>query len=203
MALQEKFSQAQLIGATGFQHPEGVCLGLVAQWLISIKNNDEKQFWKDLKGSLKETPDTPLLGCGYARKAIEFQGEYIVQPSKNLSTGQFTRDQLKGAGHKFDNAVADAISAFSAEGLNAITTRVLNNDCRYFILGIRGDGGHAIGIHREYKLLGKSTVVKIFDPNLGQYLCDGDVNIRKDLAAIGARYGNHFDVSYLLEGYGG
>lgn len=204
MSLQRSFSQNQLIGATGFQYPAGVCLGLVVQWLISISKtlSDESTFWSDLDGSLANAPSTPLLGKGYARKAIEFQGEYNNHFIEYLSTGQYTRGQLSEAGLSLKDGHSGAQSAFSGTPLDKIVQTVLNSDCRYFILGLRGTlGGHAIGIYRSYSLVGKSTSVQIFDPNIGKYSCSGETALRTDLGAVSTYYNGELHAAYTLEGY--
>lgn len=200
MSLQVEFNQNLLIQTTGSQHPEGVCLGLVVQWLSSISKNKEDAFWKDLKDSLTDAPDVPFLGRGYARKAIEFQGEYIKDISKNASTGEYARKELLKADLKFDNAISGT-SAFSEKEMNRISNRILTNDCRYLVLGIRGNGGHAIGVYRTYSLIGKSTKVKIFDPNYGKYVFDGADAIKKGLIDISIRYQGELHRTFILEGY--
>jgi hypothetical protein len=200
MSLQLEFEQSQLIQATGSRYPEGVCLGLVVQWLSSISENKEKTFWEDLNGSLADTPDVPLLGRGYARKAIEFQGAYINDLPPNASTGEFAKSELLKADLRFDNAISGG-NAFSEDELNRIAARVLTNDCRYFVFGIRGNGGHAIGIYRTYSLIGKSTKVQIFDPNIGKYACDGSDEIKTDLVNIGNQYNGGLHQTFILEGY--
>ena len=201
MAKQRDFAQIDLIGATGNQYNSGICLGLVVQWLISINKtiSQESQFWSDLDGSLAKTENVPLLGKGYARKAIEFQGEYRMQLNGDPTIGQYARTQLSAEGLQLGNATTGG-NAFAA--VNAIATRVLTNDYRYFILVVRGTAGaHAIGLHRDYSLTGKSSSVQVFDPNFGKYTCAGSVSLEGDLAAIGALYNGGLHASYSLEAY--
>ena|SRR6218665_202701 len=204
MAQQKIFSQSDLIKAAGNQEPQGICMGLVVQWLISISKtvSDENRFWSDLQGSLAKAENVPLLGLGYARQAIEFQKEYGKIPLENLSAGEYALGQMKAAGLTFDNAIHDAESAFEDAPADKIVTRVLTNDTRYFILTIEGTlGAHAIGVYRNYSLVGKSSTVHIFDPNIGKFTCEDHEEIFADLDTIDDFYDGELNNSYVLEGF--
>lgn len=202
MALKINFNQTELIDNTGNQISIGICLGLVTQWLISISKGilgDENAFWKDLNSSLETTDNVPLLGVGYARKAIEFQSEYVINISPDPSIGEFTRTKLEESSLKFEFAFYRYNNMFVNGALETVIDSITDsNRPRYFILGIIGTGGaHAIGIYR--RLL--NSEISIFDPNIGKYVASTRDEIKQDLIDIGNHYGNGLHEKYLLEGY--
>lgn len=204
MALEISFSQGDLINSTGRQYPEGVCLGLVVQWLIAQKKliSDESKFWTDLTGSLAKAENVPLLGIGYARNAIEFQGEYRESFIGGRTTGPYAQARLNAGGLAYKAEIHASSGAFTPRNPDDIANMCLENENRYFVLCIYGGGGHAIGIHRDFALVGKSSAVQIFDPNIGKFSCNGRTELLRDLATIGRFYGNGLNASYILEAFG-
>jgi hypothetical protein len=195
MELVHEFNQGNLTESTGEQFPLGVCRGLVVQWLISIKDNNQKVYWKDLYGSLSGNPDTPLLGIGYARKAIEHQEQYMFD--EDYSQKELNENSLTWSEDKKYN-----IGIFTPNGTDFFADTVLNADLRYFILSIIGTKfRHAIGVHRTYSVLGKSKSVQIFDPNLGEYSCEGREDIINCLGTIGNIYNGDFNTEFILRLY--
>lgn len=204
--IEKTFEQKDLISSTGKQINEGICLGLVCQWLIAISkgvSGDESQFWNDVYGSLASTPNVPLLGIGYARKAIEFQEQYVTNLTLNPGTGYYAQGEMKKAGLSLSSAKYDSsVGAFRIFSKNLIASRVLSENGRYNILGIRGTAGaHAIGIYRLYSAIGKSDKVRIFEPNIGLYTCQGVEDIESVLDTIDVFYGTALHDKYLVETY--
>lgn len=181
-----KFSQSDLIQSAGEQQPEGVCQGLVIQWLIAVHKDKQAQFWKDLNGSLKDAPNVPFLGVGYARQAIEFQVEYA---DYEKGYPMYSIKQMNNAGLSIAQEIRRPYGAFTPQGLGEIVGKILESDGRYFHLSIfNKDVGHAIGAHRKYSLIGKGVDTQVFDPNIGEYSCNSEGDLRDCLVAIGNHY---------------
>lgn len=207
MPTREKtFKQIDLIGSTGRQINEGICLGLVCQWLMAISKGvvgDENQFWGDVNGSLAKTPNVPLLGIGYARKAIEFQKQYMSNVTSSPSTGNHAQGEMNKAGLSLSSTQCNiSAGAFVNITKNLIARLILSESGRYNILVIGGKGGrHAIGIYRINSAIGKGIAARIFDPNIGLYSCHGTTDIECMLDAIGKYYENGLHDAYLVETY--
>ncbi|MCE2570706.1 YopT-type cysteine protease domain-containing protein [Motilimonas eburnea] len=202
MKIEYPFSQSQLIDATGFQYPEGVCQGLVVQWLISIKKNDNKQYWKDLNGSLESAPNVPLLGKGYARQAIEHQGDYAynfrAQQSDVYSLIMLKEDKLTL--NQAETITNPHQGAFTPIGKTAISDSVLDASGRYSLLTIASaEAAHAIGIHRTYALFGKGSEVQLFDPNVGEYHCNGKDEVQQCLSQLATFYRGGLNSYFKLQ----
>ena len=204
MHLINPFRQENLIQNTGGTNPQGMCLGLVVQWLISIHNkgyfSDEDRFWNDMAASLATTPNVPLLGVGYARAAIEFQTEYVMSLTAGgiFTTGVYAKGQMSVGGLRFDSA-KQILDRLNISG--TIANYVLTNKGRYFIFGLASDASlHAIGLHRTFALgWGKSNSVAVFDPNFGKYACDGEQDIQGCLNTVLGNYPAY--QCFLVEAY--
>lgn len=196
MILVNPFNQGELIQKIGNTNPKGVCLGLVTQWLISINRGvtgDEKTFWRDMAASLATTPNSPLLGVGYARAAIEYQTAYVMSNTAEgvFATGDYTKEQL--AAGKLSFSSAKQILVRNASTFSTITNYVLQEKGRYSILILADNKtSHAVGLYRTYAVIGKSDSVAVFDPNIGKYDCSGATDIQNCLENLPYRNYTYF-----------
>lgn len=186
----------------------GVCRALVITWLRDKKEN--RDFW-----SGRGTESEPLLAAiKKLEDAINLQEEY-----SNAAISRFIPDaatlgelQKSDLSYREEDTICSHLEGFAKrlpdDEPKRIATQVLTASSRFFILSIQGkSGSHSIGIHRPYSLVGKSSDVYLFDPNIGEFKVNGESNLRSlllELDAIGyTTFGIDLNESYILWSYYG
>jgi hypothetical protein len=202
MNKKNNFQQADLIKSIGNQNPSGVCLGLTIQWLIAISkgvSGDENKFWSDLEKSKADNENTPLLGTGYAKQAIEFQTNYTIE-NDGAGISSYGRNILKENDLSINNAVSK--KNYGGTSSRDIAKKVLEQDARYYILLIRGDeGSHAIGLYRKYSMVGKSKDISLFDSNQGKWTATGKNDVIATIDEVIALYVNGSNLTFAIESF--
>lgn len=159
----------------------GVCRALVIMWLKAKKGNSN--FWKN-KGTISE----PLLNeLQRLQSAVNLQEEYAAACKSRYIPDTATLNELRDVDLEY---YLDDVSASVQEGFVQTTpndeplkiaNHILSSKSRFYILSISGsDGGHSIGIHRPYSLIGKSNSIYLFDPNIGEF----QVNTAEDVKTL-------------------
>lgn len=201
----EEYDQAQAAIHEHLDIGNGICRALVINWLIAKKENTN--FWTDNRGTIAQ----PLLAdANRIQSAINLQQEYA-----NAFDGRYVPDQTTSntlSQHSITYQQSD-ITASAQEGFaqtqlsnepQKIANQVLSAKSRFFILSLEGEaGGHSIGIHRPYALIGKSSEASLFEPNFGEFKVSGVNNLANLLTAIN-KYGYpNFDLNqkYILWSY--
>ncbi|MEZ4868034.1 MAG: YopT-type cysteine protease domain-containing protein [Caldilineaceae bacterium] len=184
----------------------GVCRALVIEWLRAKKDNND--FWQG-KGTVSE----PLLAAvNKLKDAVDLQAEYSRVIESRFLPDPATMSELEKSGLKYDqdDVTASVQEGFAMELPNdeprKIAEKVLSAVSRFFILSVKGSSGaHSIGIHRPYKLIGKSSDVYLFDPNIGEFKVSGEQNLRMLLQKINSigydNSGIDLNKSYILWSY--
>jgi hypothetical protein len=174
----------------------------VATWLLSKKADEallsgsSTSFWDPWA----EQEGTSLLGARKeAKQALDHQRSYRLDGDDHtvqaLNTGGLTHasgDQVESQGRVTGNQ-------------NTIKNHILTQTSRFFILGLRRDGGgHSVGFMREWKFIGKSTTTYFFDPNFGEVIMFDARGLLATLTAIddGTLYKNRYMKKHILHPFG-
>ena len=175
----------------------GQCFGLVVTWL-RCKKADEKvlssgmSFW----APWAESESTSLLGASKkSSEALKHQRTSILK-SESETVSEIEKDGLTlSVDHKIEKTCA-----VSMGWLDLLNT-ILTESPRFFILGLKRDGGgHAVGFMRQWALIGKSTTTYFFDPNFGEVQANNRAGLEVILKAIddGTLYKNKYRVKHTL-----
>jgi hypothetical protein len=151
----QKSKQSVHAKATGIQIDEGVCMGLVAEWLLAKKKGTD--YWS----GIQREPTTPLLG------------EYrMVEAARELQAAGdwesvYTCLSVSGVKHTDD---LDYPQHGVREVANTIAAKVLTETECYFVLSWIGPvKRHATGFYRPWQLIGNSEIAYFYDPNYGEF----------------------------------
>jgi hypothetical protein len=192
-----EFEQGKLIHMYTRDRWRGVCHGHTVNWLIARYDGND-YVGSSHFGERKES--TPILAESKTAKlgsiSQEFEsGKWREHLDSKLRSKSMALALAKKQACKFMGLGGKAKS---------IADGVLTDSSRYFYLYIKGDAGaHAIGIHRPWILLGKSSTSRLFDPNLGEFVLKNSSGLQAALKAIESHYRNELDKSFELFPYTG
>lgn len=190
-----EFGQGTLIKMFTHKNYRGVCHGHVVNWLIA--RYDGNDYVGDSEfGERKET--TGLLS--EHRTATVGNTSHELGGTSWDSQEEHLKQSLRTKGMTYAHGQAQSCD-FLGPGSKKVTiaSGVLTDTARYFYLGITGSkGGHAIGIHRPWALLGKSSKSEVFDPNFGQFNLKNSSGLQTVLTEIERIYNTKVAKSYEL-----
>jgi len=191
-----EMSQGRLAQFTRLDINRGICQGLVINWLKSIKE------WKDYWAEEKKVSEEKGLLSDH-KKIQTGKVAQLIYESENESRSKMdngTLSQLKESGLAFKEGESlKSPNQGFADDRYSIAEQVLATNSRYFLLSIGGTQikkkkneligkkvniGHAIGIYRSFALFGKSDIVYVFDPNVGEFKVTGKKGIVKVLNGL-------------------
>lgn len=174
-------------------------MGLVTQWLKQKKQQGitSLSMFDDSSDPLP-SENTPLLTSSQSFTSHGSMEHSLYRTGSHGSDLTSISHTLAGVG--LTHSVGQSTKAdrsFRDDAL-AIGERVCAQDARFYILGFRGGGNHAIGIVREESVSSFPTV-RVFDPNEGEFEVSGAVGILAMLVWLKTiSYPKKYDAEYAL-----
>lgn len=180
----QEYSQGAKAVAARIDIGNGICRALTVMWLRAKKDNGD--FWQR-----DDIAVQPLKAAESLRSAVNLQAEYARVLESRYVPDTATKNSLAQSGltYRQEDVVASAQWGFAQRRPNdesaKICARVLSAKSRFFILSVKGtDGAHSIGMFRPYALMGKSSTMHLFDPNIGEFKVSGATTGEALLAAV-------------------
>lgn len=192
-----EFEQGELIRRFTPESARGVCHGHVVNWLIA--RYDGKDYIGD-SHFREEKKTTPLLA--ESKTATYGKMSHDYEPGR---WGEHLDRKLSAKTMAFSLAKSPSCSFMGPGSKKAtIADAVLTDTPRYFYLFISGtSGAHAIGMHRPYAYIGKSSKSLVFDPNYGEFSLNNSDGLKAALLAIELEYGREVAGGFELRSYTG
>lgn len=193
----QEFEQGELIRRFTPEEARGVCHGHVVNWLIARYDREDYVGGSHFR---ERKESTPILAesktATYGKLSQDFEaGEWRENLDRKLAGKDMTFAQAKMRECAF-------MGPGSLKG--SVSDSVLTDTPRYFYLFIHGTrGAHAIGIHRPYAYIGKSSKSEVFDPNFGEFSLKNSTGLQAALVAIEMEYGRRVAEGFELRPYTG
>ena len=175
----------------------GYCRGAVTQWLASKKKSGFKAL--DVFANDEEEKKSEKSSLFSSKEKFTLKG-MSSQVSYNESSSDIdvTAKELSGAGltHQTSEDKTDD-EGFKKSAL-VIAEHVSSVKSKYFILSLRGDTNHAVGIVRD------DDTFRFFDPNVGEFEVPGKIGMLAMLVFLEAVcYSGKYASSYYVYAFKG
>jgi hypothetical protein len=176
------------------------CRGLATEWLASKKQGTN--FWE----GLDPTESTGLLsGTKLSDQARQVHNLY--KEIRQIDGIGWTAciDRLKEIGVDVNTDEDKKSDGKFGNWDGVIAQQVLTSKSRYYFLSVRREGGsHTTAIHRDYALIGKSSVTSFYDPNLGEFRLKNRAGLKTLISSISTiGYEDKYNKNWHLQAYSG
>lgn len=185
-----QFSQGEVISKWAQEMDRGQCSGHAIDWLIARYDGNDY-----LAAYGPKLESTSLLAEKKSSNSATTIQKMIRGNWRQVAALKLSEKKMV---HKPGESSSNSVVNIDV-GRDAIANLVLDGTCRYFILYINGTrAAHLIGIHRPWKLIGKSSSSFVFDPNYGQFECKNKMGLKRAMRGIRREYGDRVASTYSL-----